>query len=287
MMLRMRVFQRLALAVLVAGIAAQSLAQQADSGRVLLQPPPDVIASPISDRFALRVLYYGPTIGTNLRYDASDGTPGTLIGVEGLLGQRDSAHQGTIDLMFRMGERHRIAADFYQLSRRGDAVVDEQVRFGDDVYDANDRVVSDMELRKLGVTYTYSLLRRERVELGVGLGLHLLQLQGSAAVPAEFQREQLDTAGPFAALAAHATWRISRRFSLNLSGQYLDLNPDGVKAAFRHYHADVQYRGWRNLSFGVGYSYSGYLVDSTDEDFFQGYYRLVYQGPEAFVRVSF
>ena len=106
------------------------------------------------------------------------------------------------------------------------------------------------------------------------------------SVPAEFQREQLDTAGPFAALAGQFTWRISRRLSLNASAQYFDLNPDDVHGAFRHYHGDLQWRAARNFAVGAGYSYSGYLVDSTDEEF-SGFYRLVYQGPELFVRVSF
>lgn len=284
---------RIALAALAAGIGFcgggdKLLAGEATTaGRVLLQPPPDVIASPITDRFAVRVLYYRPAIDNTLRYDSTDGVPGTNIDVEDILGHKQSAQHGTIDLMFRIGERHRIHADFYQLRRTGDEVLSGEVRFGDQVFLANDRVLSEMELRKLGLAYTYSLFRREKFELGLGLALHLLQLQGEARVPARFVSELLDTAGPFAALAGHVTWRVTPRFSLNASAQYLDLNPDDIRGAFRGFHADVQYRGWRNLAIGVGYTYSGYLVDSTDVDFFPGSYRLEYQGPEAFLRVSF
>jgi hypothetical protein len=288
----MRVMHRNALAALLAAIGAASggevvLAAEAASGRVLLQPPPDVIASPINDRFAVRVLYYRPDIHNTLRYDSSAGVTGTTIDAEDILGYKDTANQGTIDMMFRIGERHRIHADFYQLRRTGDEVITGEIRFGDDVYLANDRVLSEMELRKLGLAYTYSLWKSGKLEVGAGLALHLLQMQGEARVPARFVSEQLDTAGPFAALAGHVTWRITRRFSLNASGQYLDVNPDGIQAAYRGWHADVQYRGWRNLAFGVGYTYSGYLVDSVDEDFFPGVFRLEYKGPEAFIRVSF
>jgi hypothetical protein len=269
--------------VVVAGLAP---AGEAGSGRVLLQPPPVVIPSPINDRFAVRVLYYQPAINNRLRYDSSTGVPGTPIDVEDLLGHKDSDHQGTIDLMLRIGERHRINADFFQLRRTGDEVISQQIRFGDDTYAGGDRVLSETDLRKLGLTYTFSFLRRERLEVGAGLGLHLLQLDGRTRVPATFTSEQLDTAGPFAALAGHVSWRVTRRFSLNVSGQYFDLSPDDVRAAFRGFHGDVQYRGWRNLALGVGYSYFGYLVDSADEEF-SGFYRLVYKGPEAFVRVSF
>jgi hypothetical protein len=282
----MRITFRLVLGAAAAFAAGLVSAGEAGSGRVLLQPPPVVIPSPINDRFAVRVLYYQPAINNRLRYDSSAGVPGTPIDVEELLGHKDSDHQGTIDLMLRIGERHRITADFFQLRRTGDEVINQQLRFGDDVYAGGDRVLSETDLRKLGLTYTFSFLRRERFEVGAGLGLHLLQLDGRTRVPASFTSEQLDTAGPFAALAGHFSWRVTRRFSLNVSGQYFDLSPDDVRAAFRGFHGDVQYRGWHNLAIGVGYSYFGYLVDSTDEEF-SGFYRLVYKGPEAFVRVSF
>jgi hypothetical protein len=265
---------------------AMSQAGEAAAGRELLQPPRHTIASPINDRFAVRALFYRPDIGNTLRYDSSTGVTGTPISVEDTLGQESSANQGTIDMMFRIGERHRIHADFYQLRRTGDEIITGEIRFGDDVYNANDRLVSETELRKLGLAYTYSIFRRERLELGFGLALHLLQLDGRTSVPARFIDEQLDTAGPFAALVGQASWRVTRRFSVNVSGQYFDLSPDDVRGAFRGFHGDVQYRGWRNLSIGLGYTYSGYLVDSTDPDF-SGFYRLEYKGPEAFLRVAF
>lgn len=284
----MRAIHGIILAVLLAASSSLSAGEaEGGSGRVLLQPPMQLIPSPINDRFAVRLLFSRPTVDNRLRYDRrSNGAIGTPFDAEDLLGLNDSANQGTIDMMFRIGERHRIHADFYQLRRSGDVELNQQLRFGEDDYNTGDRLLSETELRKMGLTWTWSFLRRERIELGAGLGLHLLQLDGRTRVPATFASEHLDTAGPFAALAGTATWRITRRFSLNLSGQYFDLNPDDVRGAFRYFHGDLQYRGWRNLSFGVGYSYSGYLVDSTDEDF-SGFYRLEYKGPEAFFRVSF
>lgn len=278
-----RVFAAFALVVVM---PALGWAGEAPAGRELLQPPRDTIASPINDRFAVRTLFYRPDIQNTLRYDSSTGVTGTPISVEDTLGHKATANQGTIDMMFRIGERHRIHADFYQLRRTGDEVISGEIRFGDDVYNANDRLISETELRKLGLAYTYSVFRRERLELGMGLALHLLQLDGRTSVPARFIEEQLDTAGPFAALVGQVSWRVTRRFSLNVSGQYFDLSPDDVRGAYRGFHGDVQYRGWRNLSIGLGYTYSGYLVDSTDPDF-SGFYRLEYKGPEAFLRVAF
>jgi hypothetical protein len=256
------------------------------SGRELLQPPKTTIASPITDRFALRGIYQHNALDTRLRYDNSVGDPGTLFSAEDTLGMKDLAALGAVDFWFRIADRHRIRTDFTKITRKGDEVLVGELRFGDDIYDANDRVQSSMDLRRFGVGYTYSLLRKEKIEIGLGLDVHLLQLEGSASVPARFLREQLDTAGPFATLAFDLSWRFTRRFSFNAAGHWLDLSVGDVEGGYQQWHADVQFRAWRNLAFGAGYTQTQYRVDSTDPEF-AGFFDMKYSGPEAFVRVSF
>ncbi len=254
--------------------------------RQLLQPPKLAVASPITDRFALRARFYMPAITTDVRYDNSAGVPGTLLSGEDTLGMEDKLKQFSIDMMFRINERHRVRADFSKTTRSGDQVIGQEVRFGNDVYQVNDRVVSSMDLRKLGVIYTWSALRSEKWELGVGLGLHLLQLDGELQVPARFEREKTDGAGPFPSLNADVTWRMTRRFSLNLAGSWLGGSVKDVKAGYQSFQGDLQFRAYPNLAFGLGYSQTRYRIDSTNADF-RGYFNLKYAGPEAFVRVSF
>lgn len=278
-------------AILPTALLAGVLSTGAPAGepqpqRELLQPPTMSIASPITDRFAVRGLYFHSSVDTRVRYDSSAGDPGTLISAEDTLGMRDKLGRGSLDLMFRIGERHRIRAGFSKLTRTGDVILQQEVFYGDDVYVASDRVQSSMDVRKVAVGYTYSLLRREQVEIGLGLDLHLLQLEGTARVPARFLSERLDTAGPFATLAGDLTWRITRRFSLNADVHWFDASLDEVEGGFLQWHGDVQFRAWPNLAFGIGYTHSRYRVDSTDPEF-AGYFNMKQSGPEAFVRVSF
>jgi hypothetical protein len=254
--------------------------------RQLLQPPKMAIASPITDRFAVRTLFYMPAVTTLVRYDSSAGVPGTLVSAEDVLGLKDQLKQFTIDMMFRIAERHRVHADFYKLTRTGDEVINQQILFGDDVYLGGDRVLTSMDLRKLGLTYTYSFLRTEKWELAAGMALHLLQLEGRLDAPVRFVRESLGTAGPFPTVAVDATWRVTRRFSLNLAGSYLGANVGDVDGRYQSFHGDVQFRAYPNLAFGLGYTQTKFRIDSTDPDF-AGYFNLQYKGPEAFVRVSF
>jgi hypothetical protein len=266
--------------------ASEPLRADVESRRELLKPPTKEVASPITDRFALRGLFYSSDINQAVRYDNNAGVPGTLIDAENTLGFPGRIRKPGLDMMFRMGKRHRIHADFYKMTRSGDEVITQQIRFGEDVYQPGERLVSTMELRKMGIAWTWSAVRTEKLELGVGLALHLMQLQGELQAPARFERERLDAAGPFPSLAVDGSWRVTRRFSVNLSGNWLGGTLDNVNGRYQSMHADVQFRVRPNFALGLGYSQTLFRVDSTTTDF-TGHFDLKYKGPEAFLRVSF
>jgi hypothetical protein len=276
----------LLLSGLLAGSSPLVSAAQVEAPRQLLQPPQLVIASPITDRFAVRGLFYMPGITTAVRHDNSAGTPGTLVSGEDTLGLQDKLRQFSVDMMFRIRSRHRVRADFFKMTRAGDRVIDQQIRFGDNLYQVNDRVITSLDLRKLGLSYSYSLLRNEQWELGLGLAVHLLQMDGALEVPATLQRERLDGAGPFPTLTTDVTWRATRRFSLNLAGSFLGGSVQGVKGGYQSWHGDLQFRARPDFAMGLGYTQTRFRVDSRTTDFL-GYFNLKYQGPEAFLRVSF
>jgi hypothetical protein len=256
--------------------------------RPLLQPPVVAIPSPITDRFAVRAMYFRPSITTVVRYDDSASGRGTKISGEDTIGLPDTRNQGWIDLSFRLAPRHRIEAQYYQLKRKGEDVLDQPVDFGDDTFTPSDgQILSRADLRQLNLGYSYSLLRQEQLELAVGLGIHLVQLTGSMEAPATFKRQTLDTAGPYPTALGELSWRFTRRFSANAAAHFLTFSHGDIKARSLTWNLDVQFRAHRNLAVGLGYASTLYRLDSTDPDFFSGYVRLKYRGPQLFVRAAF
>jgi hypothetical protein len=273
---------------LVTGAVSAGEAPKTDAGpkRELLKPPVKEIPSPITDHFAIRAMFVTSDITTLVRHDDSAGTPGSLIDGENTLGLPDRRQRPNLDMTFRMGKRHRIHADVYNLKRSGDEIISGQIRFGDAQFQPGERVVSGMELRKLGIGWTWSALRTERLEFGIGLALHLMQLDGELQAPARFERERIDAAGPFPSLAFDGTWRVTHRFSLNAGGNWLGGTADEVKGRFQSLRGDVQFRVRPNFALGLGYTQTLFRVESSTTDF-SGYMKLKYKGPEAFLRVSF
>jgi hypothetical protein len=286
----MKIHSLLASGFVTVSLMSSALAGEAPSAdkapkRELLQPPKTSIASPITDRLALRGIYYQPAVTTQLRYDSSTGVTGSLLSAENDLLFDNKMNQGNLEFMFRMLDRHRIRADFFTSSRSSAQLLTRTILFGDDVYQVSDRLNSKLDLKMLNVTYNYSFIKLDRVELSIGLGLHLLQAEGKLEVPTRFLRESFDVAGPLATLSADATWRMTRRFSANLRAQYMGGNVDDTDASFSIYHGDVQFRVRPNMALGLGYSQTTIDLTSTSPDF-TGLVLLEFKGPEAFVRVS-
>ncbi len=276
--------------LLVAVVPAAHAEGEARASDTLVRERPPV-ASPITDRFALRALYFKGTADTRVRLDSSAVPPttGTTIDAEDTLALDDAIDLGRMELWFRFGERSRLRVDYFKLNRFGATVLDEDIAFGNDLYLTGENIESSLDYRSLSFTYLYSFLRRERIELGAGLGLYLLDAQAAAEAVDRNAREEESAVAPVPTLALDATWRFARRWAVSARGQYFSTTFDGVDGTLGEYHADVQYRWKPNFAVGLGYTALDVdiEVDPASGHDFPGLFRLKTDGPEFFLRASF
>lgn len=277
------------LATLVAPLAHSAGRDLASDTLVRERPP---IASPITDRFALRATYFQGTADTRIRLDPGNGPPGALgttIDAEDLLALDDAIDLGRMELLFRFGQRTRLRVDYFKLNRFGATVLDQGVVFGDDVFLAGENIESSLDYRSLSFTFLYSFLKRESFELGAGLGLYLLDAKAAAEAVDRNEREEESGVAPLPTLALDGSWRFARRWSVTARGQYFGATYDGIEGTLGEYHLDVQYRWKPNFSVGLGYTKLSVDidVDPASDHNFPGLFRLDTDGPEFFLRASF
>ena len=248
--------------------------------------------SPITDRFYVRGTFFNPAISTTIRIDTQSpggglpGTTGTLVSGERDLGLDSRIPQGRIEIMFRLRERNRLRVDYFETNRRGDQAIARQILFGDETFAVNDRVTSSVQWRQFGLTYTYSALRTDRFELGLGLGVSFVEAEARGMVEAKQLRQEVSGAGAFPTIPLDFTWRISRRFAMVARAQYLHASVNNFEGSMGEYHGDFQYRWKPNFSLGAGYTVMKSFLQ-VDDAHFPGLYRQNVRGPEAFFKVSF
>lgn len=251
------------------------------------QPLASAPASPITDRFAARVSYYAATASTNGQVtDPNSAVAGTQFSLEDDLGLTPDVHQGRVEFIFRMRERGRLRVDMWELNRSVVASPTVAIVYGNIVLLPTDEVQSSFDWRQIDLTWTYSLLRGQRFELGAGLGMHLIQADTSEHVQARNEHYTFDGAGGFGTVALDGTWLISRRFSLNARAQYMSLNFNSKTGKLGDYHVDVQFRWLPNLAFGLGYESTQERIEVRNDDP-NGEMQFDVHGAELFVRASF
>jgi len=267
----------------------QSIDAPRPANAALLAPPVEKIPSPITDYFSLRASFFDPRVTTELRVDPPHGAGlGTTLNGEQQLGLDSKPYQGSFEVYFRLGERNRLRVDFFQLNRSAEKVLTETTVIGRNTFATDTAVSSEFDWQTYNFTYTYSFLRNDRVELGAGLGLTLIQAGVTAAEPYTPKRTEENGLAPVPTLALDGTWRISRRFALTLRGQYFGATVKQVTGHFGDYHGDLQFRALPNLALGVGYSdFDALLENEGGTQSLIGRFSFRAAGPEAFARVSF
>src|SRR6185437_7433843 len=141
------------------------------SGAPLPPTTEHIVPSPITDRFALRGTFFDSAVTTSLRVDSDRTGQGTLVNAERDLGLRGRVYQGRVEMYIRMRERHRLRVDYFESDRSGNKALTIPINFADQSFRKGDVANTELDLRMFGLTYTYSVLRYERFELGTGLGV--------------------------------------------------------------------------------------------------------------------
>jgi hypothetical protein len=255
-----------------------------------LPPHPPEKSSPIHDHFYVLGAFYSPVAHTDVRIDPTTGVPpgtiGTPVNAERDLGLPARLHQGRVEFMFRMRERNKLRVEYYEADRSAAHTLANTIVFGDQTFLAGETVQTSINWRSFGLTYTYSLYRSDRFEVGTGFGVYFMQAEAMGAVPATGQQTDKSAAEPIPTLPLDLTWCISRRFAATARGNYLRAAISGFNGSFTDLHGDLQYRWNPYFSLGLGFT-SMRLSLSGHSSSIPGVISMNYKGPEAFIRFSY
>jgi hypothetical protein len=253
------------------------------TGAVQAQEPLD---SPFAEYFRLSAGLLSAGSETELRLDADDGTPGTVVSGEDDLGLRDKSEMGDVEMEIRIRERHRLRLNYFRIDRSASQVIDRDIQFGDDLFEAGDQVESKLDWREFSITYGYAFLRRERFEIYGTFGLHLTEVSASGEVDADDIREEENGVFPIPAIGAGTLIRISDRFHFEGRVDYLEVSYEDIDGTLLDFRGSVVYRFSRNFSLGAAYVFT--QREATSEEVGDsGFFDLRHSGPELFLRITF
>jgi hypothetical protein len=263
---------RFLLLLAFAGCAAPGLAQEIPHHPAL------------QDRFWLGAGAFFPQTNTQAQLSSNRTGVGATVDFEQSLDLERSKTVPALVGRWRLGERWRVDAEYFQLNRSSERRIDRQIEWGDQVFPVNAEVSTKFDFSDLRLSLGYSFFRRADKELGVGLGLHVASYDVSLST-ANFGSESEDVLAPLPVLSFYSQFALTEHWAVGARLDRFSLSYDKYDGSLTSLALDLLYQPFKHVGFGAGYRALAIRVEAEGERATLRM-RQSFQGPMVFMNVS-
>ena len=205
--------------------------------------------------------------------DPEAGGEGSNVDLENDLGLDASTSRARIDAYWRFARKHRLDFGGYIFNRHNERELDRRIHFGDTVYDVGARVETRFNTSVYKLSYRYSFIRSERVEIGASIGISAitsrLRIEGEGSVNGSgdsFEETSKRIIAPIPVLGVAAELKIVKSLFARVSGEYFHIDVSGVDGRFSDARLSLDWYPFKHFGFGAGYNRVGIGAEDTDDD---------------------
>lgn len=263
----------IALALVLVGAAAAAHAQA--------EPP---VHPALNDRYFLGLGVFFPKTTTQAQLRSNTTGAGVSLDFESSLDMDRSKTVPSFFGRWRINHRWRVEAEYFEMNRSSDRVIDRQIAWGDQVFPINTTVSSKFNFSDFRVSAGYSFFRTVDKELGAGLGLHMASYDVRLSTPTGGGDGE-DVLAPLPVLSLYAQFALTDRWALGTRLDRFSLAYDKFDGGLTSLGLDVLYQPFRHVGFGVSYR-SLFIRAEIEGDRATASFRQAFEGPMLFVNAS-
>jgi hypothetical protein len=262
--------------ILLAAIAFAGAAR-AEEGGIPVHPA-------LNDRWSFGVGAFFPSTATQAQLTSNSTGLGTSVNLEETFDMDRSKTVPSFYGRWRINQRWRIDAEYFQFNRSSDRVIDREIIWGDQTFPINTQVSSKFNFSDLRVSAGYSFFRTPDKELGVGLGLHMAAYDVSLSTPASGGEGQ-DVLAPLPVLSIYGNFALTDRWAVGTRLDRFSLSYDKFSGSLTNLALDIQYQPFRHVGFAFGYR-GLFIKAEVEGDRVTGEFRQTFSGPMLSMNVS-
>ncbi|MGI9238171.1 MAG: hypothetical protein ACR2QZ_12285 [Woeseiaceae bacterium] len=241
---------------------------------------------PGSERASISLGAFLTDRDTKGRVDSETLGLGTVIDAEDDLGLDSSDTVARLDGYYRFNPRHRIDFSIFDLSRDATGTIDQSIQFGDEIFDIDSTISTDLDMTIFKAAYTYSFLVRDEGYLGFTAGLYVLSSDISLRESNTGQFEAEDITAPLPVIGFRGDYQFTPRLMLRSSAELFAIEFDNVDGTLFDFYVGLNYHFHDNFAVGLGYNNVSLDVDADGSDF-TGSLDWTYDGALLTVQYSF
>jgi hypothetical protein len=239
----------------------------------------------LKDRFYFGAGAFFPSTSTQAQLQSKSTGVGATVDFEQSLDLERSKTVPTFFGRWRIGERWRIDAEFFQLNRTGERSLDREITWGDQSFPVNARVETVFNFYDLRVSGGYSFFRTTDKELGVGLGLHMASYDVSLTSNSTGTDGE-DVLAPLPVISLYGQFALTDRWAVGARVDRFSLSYDKYDGSLTSLAFDLTYQPFRH--FGIGVGYRGLFIKmAVDGERATLRMRQTFEGPLVYMNASF
>jgi hypothetical protein len=206
----------------------------------------------LDSAFNLDVGGYWPSIDSTLRVDRAGGI-GTEVDLEDDLDLNDRETMPFALMNFRFGDRWRIEAEYFTLTREVTHVTARDLTIGDVIFPAGTDVTTNFDSDIYRLSAGYSFLKRPNYEAGASLGIHVTTFDLGVRSVGGALSESADTLAPLVTLGLYGQYALSPKWLLTGRLDVFALEYEEYSGSLVNFNAAVEYQVAKHFGLGLGY----------------------------------
>jgi len=178
------------------------------------------------------------------------------------LGLETDTAVARFNLDYAFNADHMLSFSYYRINSTGEVVLDQDIDWPDDngnIISAGSGIRTHMGYRILRASYRWNFYHNDKVELGIGAGLHLTEvslgldtrvISGGETLYSEARRG--DVTMPLPVLGVHLGYRINPRWDWQIDSEWFTLRFDRYQGSYLDSTLTLGYRLTPRLRAGIG-----------------------------------
>lgn|GEM_PF-332414 len=217
----------------------------------------------------------------------------TLIDLESDLDLSDRDVLPAITVGTRLGGNWRVEGEFFRLRRSGEQSIAREIVFDGVTYPVAAAVSSEFNSDVYRLSFGYSFIREEKLEIGAALGIHATNFEvalsgeasaGGGAVSTQVRRR--DVLAPLPTLGVYLAYEPIPSLHLGAQVDYLSLSIGDYDGELLNLEARASYAITGGVKIGALYRKVDYRLDITKRDY-TGRMEYQFDGPALFLEFDF
>ncbi|WP_276390678.1 hypothetical protein [Eudoraea chungangensis] len=186
-----------------------------------------------------------------------------------------------------------VTGQYFRVSARGEAVLEEDVVWEDVTFEAGSGVSAGFGFSLFRAFFGRVISTGDKHELGAGLGIHAVRpdafVEGNATINGQdvgFRRQDVDILLPLPNIGAWYTWAPSKRWSFMANVDWLFINIGDISGGLWNISPRVNFQIIDNLGLSVAYHYLNYYAEFNNKNW-KGNFDMAFTGPSFGVTANF